>query len=151
MKRNPSVIPTLVATMAFVAVFSAGVPPRKTLPPDHKNAPHPISAYRFKRTNQDKAQITTQDARLIGKIAFASDRDGNLEVYTMDVDGGGQFRLTENTAEDYSPAWSPDGTKLAFVSTRDGNAEIYVMNMDGTAQTRLTNNSASDLGPKWSP
>lgn len=85
------------------------------------------------------------------KIAFASDRDGNFEIYVMDADGGGQTRLTENTAEDYSPTWSPDGSRLAFVSTRDGNPEIYVMNADGSAQTRLTNNSASDLGPVWKP
>lgn len=97
------------------------------------------------------SQAGAEAARVIGKIAFASDRDGNLEIYTMDADGGGQTRLTEDPAEDHSPAWSPDGARLAFVSTRDGNAEIYVMNTDGTGQTRLTNNSGGDLGPKWSP
>jgi Tol biopolymer transport system component len=90
-------------------------------------------------------------AATIGKIAFASDRDGNLEIYLMDADGGGQIRLTEDAGEDYSPSWSPDGKRLAFVSTRDGNAEIYLMNIDGTGQTRLTNNSASDLHPAWAP
>ncbi|HEX8891643.1 MAG TPA: Calx-beta domain-containing protein [Pyrinomonadaceae bacterium] len=85
------------------------------------------------------------------KIAFASDRDGNLEIYTMDTDGGGLARLTENNAEDFSPAWSPDGTHIAFVSNRDGNPEIYVMNADGTSQTRLTNNTTDDLFPAWSP
>ncbi len=97
------------------------------------------------------SQFRTEAGRVIGKIAFASDRDGNFEIYTMDADGGGQTRLTEDPFEDFSPAWSPDGTRIAFVSTRDGNSEIYVMNMDGTGQTRLTNNSAGDLGPKWSP
>ena len=96
-------------------------------------------------------QTTTQAAVVIGKIAFASDRDGNFEIYSMDADGGGQTRLTENPGEDFSPAWSPDGTRLAFVSTRDGNSEIYVMNADGTGQTRLTNNTAGDLSPVWSP
>jgi len=88
-------------------------------------------------------------ASAMTKIAFASDRDGNLEIYLMDGDGGSQTRLTEDPGEDFSPAWSPDGTRLAFVSNRDGNAEIYVMNADGTGQTRLTNNSASDLRPAW--
>src|SRR5882724_8276583 len=87
----------------------------------------------------------------IGKIAFASDRDRNFEIYVMDADGGGQTRLTEDAGEDVSPAWAPDGKRLAFVSTRDGNAEIYVMNADGTGQTRLTNNTAADLSPVWSP
>lgn len=85
------------------------------------------------------------------KIAFASDRDGNFEIYTMDADGGGLARLTENNSEDFSPAWSPNGTQLAFVSNRDGNNEIYLMNADGTGQKRLTNNDADDLSPAWSP
>ncbi len=149
--KNPSVIPTLVATMACVAVFSAGMPFGETLPPRSKDPPASATSSMRLQVSRDNAQITNQAARLIGKIAFASDRDGNLEVYSMDADGGAQTRLTENAAEDFSPSWSPDGARLAFVSTRDGNAEIYVMNADGTAQTRLTDNSASDLGPKWSP
>lgn len=90
-------------------------------------------------------------ASSMGRIAFASDRDGNFEIYVMDADGGGQIRLTESAGEDYGPTWSPDGSRLAFVSTRDGNAEIYVMNADGTGQARLTNNTASDLNPVWKP
>lgn len=97
------------------------------------------------------AQRNLASVASIGKIAFASDRDGNFEIYVMDADGGGQLRLTENPAEDYSPAWAPDGSRLAFVSTRDGNAEIYVINADGTGQTRLTNNTAADLSPVWKP
>lgn len=87
----------------------------------------------------------------VSKIAFATDRDGNYEIYAMDADGGGQTRLTENIAEDHSPAWSPDGNRIAFVSNRDGNSEIYVMSADGTAQARLTSNTADDLAPVWSP
>lgn len=87
--------------------------------------------------------------RIIGKIAFVSDRDGNSEIYSMDTDGGGQTRLTEESGEDFSPAWSPDGQRIAFVSDRDGNAEIYVMNADGSGQTRLTNSTAGDLAPAW--
>jgi Tol biopolymer transport system component len=86
-----------------------------------------------------------------GKIAFVSARDGNNEIYLMDVDGTSPIRLTNNPANDIAPAWSPDGTKIAFVSARDGNNEIYVMNADGSDQTNLTNNVASELAPAWSP
>jgi Tol biopolymer transport system component len=85
----------------------------------------------------------------VTKIAFASDRDGNYEIYTMSADGSDIFRLTENDGEDRNPAWSQDGARLAFVSDRDGNAEIYAMNADGSAQTRLTNNAAPDISPVW--
>jgi Tol biopolymer transport system component len=98
-----------------------------------------------------KTHPRAEAGNAIGKLAFASDRDGNMEIYVMDTNGGNQIRLTENPGEDYSPAWSPSGSRIAFVSTRDGNAEIYVMNSDGTGQTRLTNNTAGDILPAWSP
>jgi WD40-like Beta Propeller Repeat len=86
-----------------------------------------------------------------GKIAFASDRDGNNEIYVMNNDGTAQTRITNNPASDSDPAWSADGTKIAFVSNRDGNFEIYKMNADGTGQTNVTNNAAFDADPNWSP
>ncbi|MBM2827419.1 MAG: exported protein of unknown function, partial [Dehalococcoidia bacterium] len=61
------------------------------------------------------------------KIAFSSNRDGNGEIYVMNADGSGQTRLTNNSATEDLPAWSPDGSKIAFRSDRDGNSEVYVM------------------------
>jgi len=86
-----------------------------------------------------------------GRIAFASDRNGNEEIHVMNSDGSGQTRLTNNPAYDEDPSWSPDGTLIAFTSKRDGNAEIYVMNADGSEVTRLTNNPAYEADPSWSP
>src|SRR5690348_14850117 len=60
-------------------------------------------------------------------------------------------RLTNNSALDSGPAWSPDGSRIAFWSNRDGKSEIYVMNADGSDVRRLTNNLFDDYGPKWSP
>jgi len=78
------------------------------------------------------------------KIAFASDRDGNVQICVMNVDGTGIARLTNHMSEDRQPSWSPDGGKIAFRSDRDGNSEIYVMNADGTNPVRLTNDPATD-------
>jgi Tol biopolymer transport system component len=85
------------------------------------------------------------------KIAFSSERDGNVEIYVMNADGTNQVRLTSNGAIDERPSWSPDGTKITFWSNRDGNREIYVMNADGSVQMRLTNNPAVDQTSPWSP
>jgi TolB protein len=85
------------------------------------------------------------------KLVFTSDRDGNYEVYVMDITGANQTRLTNNPASDSQAAWSPDGSKIAFTSHRDGNDEIYVMDTDGSNQVNLTNNPASDSNPEWSP
>jgi TolB protein len=93
--------------------------------------------------------LTTCDRAQV-KIAFLSDRDGNYEIYVMDVDGSNPTNLTNNPAEDVSPAWSPDGSKIAFLSDRDANYEIYVMDANGSNPTMLTNN-LSGIFPAWSP
>ena len=40
-----------------------------------------------------------------GKIAFESNRDGNAEIYTMNPNGQGIDRLTNNPAFDFEPDW----------------------------------------------
>src|SRR5437879_512873 len=52
----------------------------------------------------------------VEKILFASDRDGNFEIYVMNPDGTQNTRLTNNSAEDTSGRWSPDGNKIVFTS-----------------------------------
>ena len=85
------------------------------------------------------------------RIAFASDRDGNFEIYVINADGSGPTRLTRNAFIEGNPAWSADGSRISFDSDHDGNRQIYVMNADGSNQTNLTNNVAEDSNPAWSP
>ena len=85
------------------------------------------------------------------QIAFASTRDGNLEIYVMDADGNNQIRLTNHPEADFQPSWSPDGGRIAFVSDRNGgNDQIYVMDSNGKNVKKLTN-GAFDRHPAWSP
>lgn len=86
-----------------------------------------------------------------GRIAFSSNREGNFDIYVMNVDGSEPVRLAQTTSNNFPPAWSPDGTRLVYTSDRDGNVEIYVMNADGSGQTRLTNSPGNDQFPAWSP
>ena len=87
------------------------------------------------------------------QIAFMSDREGNFEIYVMDINGKNPRRLTNNRDADWHPSWSPDGERIVFCSKRDGGvtAEIYVMDADGSNPQRLTNNLHSDHSPSWSP
>ncbi len=85
------------------------------------------------------------------QIVFSSNRDGNPEIYVMDIDGKNQQRLTNNPNDDWNPSWSPDGKRIAFASDRDGNLDIYVMDADGGNQQNLTNNPNDDRFPSWSP
>ena len=74
------------------------------------------------------------------------------EIYAMNADGSGKVNLTNDPADDFTPSWSPDGTKIAFARWDGGSgAEVYVMNADGTGQTNLTNNPADDSDPPGRP
>lgn len=86
------------------------------------------------------------------KIAFASDRDGDSEIYVMNNDGSNLVQLTENNGYDGMPRWSPDGKILSFDTDRDGGDwDIYIMNADGSNPKPLTSNSTSDFAASWSP
>jgi hypothetical protein len=76
------------------------------------------------------------------KVAFMSRRDGNWEVYVMNIDGSGIKRLTDNGNTDGLPIWSPDGQTIAFASDRkgfgfSGDWAIWAMNPDGSNQRML--------------
>ncbi len=89
------------------------------------------------------------------QLVFFSDRDGNREIYVMDVDGKNQRRLTNHPESHMMPAWSPDGQKIAFASARDYadlGWEIYVMDADGKNPRNLANNPGrQEYSPEWSP
>lgn len=89
---------------------------------------------------------------LPGKIAFAANRDGNWDVYTL-TPGRPQSvqRLTDHPADDLYPAWSRDGRRLAFASRRDGNSEIYLMDLESRALQRVTAAPSEEWAPCWSP
>lgn len=82
---------------------------------------------------------------------FEGGVNSGAEIYTINYDGTGRTRLTNNSDYDDQATWSPDGSKIVFMSTRDGNEEIYIMDANGGSQTRLTNNAARDRLPKFSP
>ena len=65
-------------------------------------------------------------------------------IYVMNADGSVPMRLTDASAKDTEPSWSPEGKHVAFASERSGNWEIYVVKVDETSLARLTGESESD-------
>ena len=88
------------------------------------------------------------------RIVFATDWDGPLAIYVMNVDGSGLRQLTypQDDQFDMQPAWSPDGTKIIFTSGRQVDfTSIYVVDADGGTPLKLTDSPAADANAVWSP
>ncbi len=105
--------------------------------------------------------VAAPDFSSSGAIVFASDIEGDTEIYLMPVPDESEstidewLRLTDNHHSDFGPAWSPDGRQIAFISERGGSPNIYVLNVAevlqnaaGSAPQRLTNTVATDVA--WS-
>lgn len=90
-----------------------------------------------------------------GKIAFVSFRDGDAEIFVMNLDGSEQTALTDNSDSDTQPLWSPDKKSITFVSQGlgdvEGNIDINVVDAKGEEIARLTNAPGSDSMHLWSP
>lgn len=85
------------------------------------------------------------------RIAFSSNRDGNNEIYVMNIDGSNVRRLTNHRAIDTTPTWSPSSTHIAFVSERSGSPNIWRVDAQGLERpVKLTSETHVDR-PTWSP
>lgn len=86
------------------------------------------------------------------QIVFDSLRSGNDQIYTINIDGTGLKRLTNNSQEDTLPQWSPNGRWITYMSTNNLSTGgwdyvICVINSIGSGITELT----LGVSPYWSP
>jgi TolB protein len=71
-------------------------------------------------------------------LAYCAERNGNFDIYTIDVNGGVEKRLTTTNDLDDGPDYSPDGKYIYFNSYRTGHMQIWRMKADGTEPKQLT-------------
>jgi len=83
------------------------------------------------------------------EIAFVSSRSGNLDVWVVSAEGGGEPRqLTSDPADDGWPEWSPDGRWVLFSSGRAGGGDVWRVPAQGGEAERVLENGRD---PTWSP
>ena len=96
---------------------------------------------------------TAWEPPVANSLVFASDRDGDMEIFSIDLDTATLTQFTDNSVTDKHPDISADGTKIIFVSNRSGSYAIHTMNADGTGVSNaLYTLSGTAFGhPSWSP
>jgi hypothetical protein len=113
------------------------------------DAAHGGSAYRLTENDIWEKNLTWSPDG--SRIAFEAERDGNKDVYVLEVKGGEFRRLTDDGAADTSPTWSPDGSQIAFSSDRGGLWDIYVVQADGSNVRPLTSDGTGVETLAWRP
>ena len=63
----------------------------------------PSTSMLARKTGVAASSVSLSESR----ITFRSSRDDNFEIYFMNADGTGVTQVTNNPAEDGSPAWRP--------------------------------------------
>ena len=88
------------------------------------------------------------------KIAFTSIRDGNKQIYTVDLESLAVTRLStlDVNVENSQPAWSPDGEEIAYLVKRVGTYQVWVMSNTGQDNVQIARSGQSlwDFLPNWS-
>ena len=84
-------------------------------------------------------------------LAFAGQRDGDFDIYTIPVGGGQETRLTTAKGLDDGPEYSPEGEYIYFNSERTGSMQIWRMKADGSAQEQVLSDETNDWFPHISP
>lgn len=105
------------------------------------------------------------------KIVFTSVRDGDLELYTMNLDGSNVQRLTHEIGYDGGAFYSWDGTMIVYRAqhqtdstaiadyrslleqgfVRPSLMELFVMSADGSNKRQITNFGAASFAPFFHP
>lgn len=75
---------------------------------------------------------------------------GNLDIYTVGIDGQGLVRLTDSPFDDLYPVWSPDGKRIAFLSQRTADMDIFMIDVWGGNEFLFHDSGFHDADIDWS-
>ena len=103
---------------------------------------------------QEQAALSELSGALDARIVWSSNRDGNHELYLLDVGNLEVQRLTDNPHVDFFSRFSPDGSEIVFtrsqeewVSFRDTEPwDVYLINSDGSNERLLVRHG---YHPTW--
>ena len=91
--------------------------------------------------------------RRIAYAGFDADVQGGDRLFVVNADGTGWRRPLTDGGDDWTLAWSSDGSTLAFDRNADGPNWIYVVQPDRGGERRVSRlfGPPYDYHPAWSP
>jgi Tol biopolymer transport system component/imidazolonepropionase-like amidohydrolase len=96
--------------------------------------------------------VPTSDLRPpTGPPSPGTEVSGNYDVWVLTLATGDVRPLTSSPANEYMPAWSPDGHEIAFVSDRHDGRGVYAISVDTGAERLVSADARTVAAPTWSP
>ena len=128
---------------------------------------HVVSQITFDTSFYDaESTISPKDDRIV----FTSTRSGDIDLYSMNLNGTQPKQLTNEVGYDGGAYYSPDGSEIVYRASRPTDSElteyqellkqglvkptkleIYVMNADGTNRRQVTHLGGASFAPNWAP
>ncbi len=84
------------------------------------------------------------------RIAFASNRSGNWDIFVMPISGGRPLQVTSDPSHEVHPSWSPDGTRLIYnrLGLSSGRWEMWVTEVHDSPVNHFI---GYGMFPQWCP
>ena len=80
------------------------------------------------------------------ELVFVSDRSGNADIWTLDLESQKVRQLTADPKADEAPTWAGDSSTIAFQSDRAGATQIFVLGLNVPQVDQLTTDGGSSPG-----
>jgi Tol biopolymer transport system component len=110
-----------------------------------------VDGQNLKRITTDGKTVNAVWSHDGTRIAYQSERDGNLDIYSYDFRNNKEYRVTDYEGPDSGPTWDCGSTNLAFTSTRDGDPNIFQVFWQGGGASNMTIDPATDKWSQWRP
>jgi Tol biopolymer transport system component/DNA-binding winged helix-turn-helix (wHTH) protein len=153
LRYAPRWLPWLVLSAAIVLIAALGFllwRKSKTVPFAFNVIP--LTSY---TGQQDQGAFSPDGTRVVFVWSTPEDNNGSRNLFIKQVGSETLLRLTNSDESDYSPTWSPDGTKIAYLSFSDKGLGLYVISSLGGPPQKLYTPQAmvhwEQRALSWSP
>ena len=87
------------------------------------------------------------------QVAFSSNRDGQWDIFLLNLTTDEITNITDTKTYDGSPAWSPDGQYVIFETLNGNEIDLVIQSIVDitSAPIQITENAGDNFSPAWSP
>ena len=85
------------------------------------------------------------------RIVFSALKEGQTDLYSIELLTGEIDRLTFDSFNDTHPSWHPTTGKIVYTSERGRKNRLVLIDIDGGTERVLTNGTYNAISPAWTP